>query len=99
MTQDGLVGVCFPVVKVRFAGPTDYRGSRYIASVRGVRITRSYDHALSGPENAYRAAADCWSEYVSRLSDDYCDPDRVFVPGDLDADTYAFTVVPVGFLS
>ena len=100
MSTIDLTGLAFPVIRVRYAGPTDHRGSRYIATVRGVRFTASYDYALDGPANARYAAGRCWDKYRSEHSEAY-DGDtqpRVFIPGDLDADSYAFTVVPEGFL-
>ena len=96
--QAKFVGLAFPVVKVRFAGPTDTRGSRYIATCRGVRATHSYDHALSGSENAYRAACKCWGAYQTSSMVNIADDPRIFIPGDLSADAYAFTVVPAAFL-
>lgn len=98
--EDALVGLAFPVIRVRYAGPTDHRGSRYIATLRGVRATESYDYAKSGSENAYSAARSCWAKYKAQHAEAYAGDDkpRVFVPGDLDADSYAFTVVPAGFL-
>jgi hypothetical protein len=91
--------MAFPVVRVRYAGPTDYRGARYIATLRGVRVIDGYDYALDGPRNAYNAARACWEKYRSQPAFAGDDQQRVFIPGDLDADSYAFTVVPAGFLS
>ena len=97
--QDTFVGLAFPVVRVRYAGPTDTLGSRYIATLRGRRKVRSYDYALSASENAYKAAVSCWAEYVTleRL-EPYDETAQVLIPGDLSDDSYAFTVVPAGFL-
>jgi len=95
-------GLAFPVITVRYAGPTDHRGSRYIATLRGVRHTEHYDDALDGPGNARNAAVACWQKYRDSLPREYFDPDdqeRVLIPGDLNASSYAFTVVPAGFLS
>lgn len=96
---DSLIGLAFPVVKVRYAGPTDYRGSRYIATLRGVRHTEQYDHALDGSVNAYNAAVAVWAKYRAQLPGPLGTDEqpRVFIPGDLDADSYSFTVVPAGF--
>lgn len=99
-TRNPLDGLAFPVVKVRYAGPTNTRGSRYIATLRNTRIVRPYDHALSGSENAYRAAVACWARYeiLERMTP-YDETTQVLIPGDLSDDTYAFTVVPAGFLT
>ncbi len=100
---EALIGLAFPVIRVRYAGPTNHRGSRYIATLRGVRVTRSYDCAENGSRNAYEAALACWKKYRDSLPHEWADAEpldeRVFIPGDLDADSYAFTVVPVGFLT
>ena len=98
---DRFVGLAFPVIRVRYAGPTDFRGSRYIATLRGVRLTQSYDYALSGPANAYCAAVQCWDKYRAQHAEAYKGDEqaRVFIPGDLDANSYAYLVVPEGFVS
>lgn len=102
-------GLAFPVVKVRYAGPTDTKGSRWIATMRRdnerlFRATASYNHDLpSGADNALAAARVCYALAlvdsnalgpVKRHVDDY-----VSVPGDLDSDTYVFTFVPAELLS
>src|SRR5690348_7534971 len=81
--QDSLVGLAFPVIRVRYAGPTNYRGSRYIATLRGVRHTEHYDYALDGSRNAYNAAAACWDKYRAEHVGAYAGDDqvRVFIPG------------------
>lgn len=43
-------------VRVRYAGPTDYKGSRWIVSGPHGRITVGYDHALNTEENILNAA-------------------------------------------
>jgi hypothetical protein len=91
----------FPVIRVKFRGPTNHRGSRYIATCRGVRHTEHYDHALDGRANAANAARALWEKYRFRYSQAFegdVQP-RVFIPGDLDESSYSFTVVPLGFLN
>lgn len=97
--REPFVGLAFPVIRVRYAGPTDCRGSRYAASCRGVRLQRSYDHALSASENAHAAAAACWQKVRATHKDVYDgdNQERVLIPGDLDRSSYSFTVVPLGF--
>ena len=52
------------VVKVRFAGPTDYRGARWIVHADGFpRRMFPRDHALNHPEDALRAA----HEYIGAV--------------------------------
>jgi hypothetical protein len=98
---DSLVGLAFPVIRVRYAGPTNYRGSRYIATLRGVRHTEHYNYAEDGSRNAFNAAVACWQKYRQAHEEAFRGDEqpRVFIPGDLDADAYAFTVVPAGFLA
>lgn len=43
-------------IHVRFAGPTDYRGSRYIAKCQAGRKVWQSDHALNPADNARKAA-------------------------------------------
>lgn len=100
--EDRFVGLAYPVVKVRYAGPTDTQGTRYIATLRRVRHIEHYDYALEGRANAYNAAWACWTKYQNGLPEVFRDDDqrqRVLVPGDLDADSYTFTVVPAGLLA
>lgn len=96
--QARFVGLAFPVVRVRFAGPTNTKGSRYLATCRGIRATHNFDDALSASENAYRAACKCWGAYQTSKMVNIADDPRVFVPGDLDDSSYAFVVVPAAYL-
>jgi hypothetical protein len=43
-------------ILTRYAGPTNTRGSRIIATWDGGRLSRPYDHALSAPGNHAAAA-------------------------------------------
>lgn len=99
-TQDSLIGLAFPVIRVRYAGPTDHRGARYIATLHGVRHVEHYDYALKGNVNAFNAAANVWRKYREQHAEFYQGDDqpRLFIPGDLAADSYCYTVVPSGFL-
>lgn len=103
-TDESFKGLAFPVVKVRYAGPTDYRGSRWIASLGRMgyddptyRTTGSYHHALpSGSVNALPVARECLKKALAAHGDNDA-ADYVAVPGSLDADTYVFTFVPKYF--
>lgn len=44
-------------IRVHYLGPTDYRGSRLVATCDAGRLTVPYDYALSG-EALYRTAAE-----------------------------------------
>lgn len=44
-------------IRTKFAGPTDTRGSRIVATSHYGRTVTSYDHALSAGENHAAAAA------------------------------------------
>jgi hypothetical protein len=52
-------------IRTKFAGPTDTRGSRILATSRYGRTTFSYDYALSAGENHAAAAA---AHVTSRMS-------------------------------
>ena len=99
MDEGALVGLAFPVIRVRYVGPTNHRGSRYIATLRGVRATEQYDDAKGGSENAYSAARSCWAKYKAQHAEAFAGDShhRVFIPGDLDDNSYVFTVVPLRF--
>lgn len=43
-------------IVVRYSGPTNSRGSRYVASAWAGRVSRSCDNAVSAEENAALAA-------------------------------------------
>lgn len=43
-------------VLTRYAGPTNTRGSRIVATWDGGRLSRPYDHTLTGPGNHAAAA-------------------------------------------
>ena len=100
--QDTLVGLAFPVIRVRYAGPDDSGGGRYIATLRhDAGIVRDFEYADSPSSQAYKAARECWEKYQERNPERFegDDQERVFIPGDLSDDSYAFVVVPAAFLS
>lgn len=43
-------------ITTKFAGPTNSRGSRVIATAEAGRVTLDWDHALDVPDNHYAAA-------------------------------------------
>lgn len=96
-----LAGLAFPVIRVRFAGPTDHRGARWIASYRGTRVTVPFHTGPDSPTKyAARAAYWCWlrhrAEHLADLPDD---GPRVMIPGDAGPDEYAYLAVPERFLT
>lgn len=102
ITQETFDGLAFPIVRVRYAGPTETRGARWIATLRRdnertYRATVSYDSGKpEGARNAIDAAWECWREARKDLVEpgkNYC-LDYVAIPADLSADSYAFTFVP-----
>lgn len=52
------------ICSTRYCGPTNYRPSRVIATIRAaigtVRATVSWDHGLNAEENHYAAAQACF---------------------------------------
>ena len=101
VSNETFKGLAFPVARVRYAGPTNYRGSRWIASIRRdnertYRSQVSYRSELpSGSQNAIRAALTC---LATMLADnpglETSANDYVAAPGELSADEYVFTFVP-----
>lgn len=86
-------------ILVRYAGPTNHRGSRWIATADHPigRAVTSYDHSLdTGAENA-RTAADAlvarWAaDYAARYPDAGAYPHRIASYGHLPSGDYAFIV-------
>ena len=86
----------FPAVRVKFHGPTDHRGSRYIATeyVSGdytARVTHPYDFGLSPQKNALEAARKCHAKVRAKIglsSDEF-----TLIPGDLSTSEYVFVAV------
>jgi hypothetical protein len=93
-------GYCFTAVKVRFAGSTNTRGSRWVASLyRGnddiTRTTLPYDHARAGgAANARPAAEACFVKARQTIDEPTNLDDWYVVPAELNADSYVFTFVP-----
>lgn len=96
ITQDTFKGLAFPVIRVRYTG-NGYAASLRRDSTLTVRASVGYNHALSASENALEAARQCWTKYTSIQPTD--DTARLFIPGDLDAERYSFTVVPDYFFT
>lgn len=98
ITQETFDGLAFPVIRVKYAGPTDTKGARWIASMRrdnerSYRVTVGYDSGeREGAANAIHAARACWE----KACDDLGVPkgEHVAIPADLSASEYAFTMVP-----
>lgn len=108
ITQEAFAGFAFPVVRVKYAGPTNSRGSRWIASCRidnerTVRCTLPYRHEVaSGSVNALPAAVECMQRAFAAGSGGWEHPqvaDYVAIPGDLSASEYSFTFVPAYFFN
>jgi hypothetical protein len=63
------------IVYTRFAGATDTKGSRIVATAtyfgKNSRRERSYDHALSGHENHEAAAWAFLDKYAARPVSEY----------------------------
>lgn len=103
VTQQTFDGLAFPIVRVRYAGPTNTRGSRWIATLRRdeertYRVTRGYDYAAPmGSGGALAAALECWDKARADLN--AWSDEHVAIPADLDAGSYAFTFVPKAMLN
>jgi hypothetical protein len=105
VTRNRFDGLAFLAVKVRYAGPTDRTGGRWIASLyrdtdRTYRATVGYDDALpSGGTQAVIAAKRALAKALADNNPDASVSDYTPVPGDLSADEYVFVFVPTEYLS
>lgn len=63
----------YNAIRVKFAGPTDTRGARYIATNEaGQRAAVEYDYALgAGPDNAVRAAVKLREREAAELAEKF----------------------------
>lgn len=98
ITDETFAHLAFPVVKVRYDGPSDTHGARWIATIdRGgdlgiIRHMTSYDDSLSaGATNAIVAAKACFDKHCKRHD---LENTHVAIPGNLDDRHYVFTMVP-----
>lgn len=55
-------------ITTTFRGPTDFQGSRILASCDGRRLVVGYDHALSNEENHLTAARAFLAKHLPRHS-------------------------------
>ena len=104
ISDETFSGLAFPVAKVRYTGPTNYRGSRWIATIRRdnertYRVIDPYRSELpSGSVNALDTARACLAKMLADNHSETSASDYVAIPAELDADTYAFTFVPTYLL-
>lgn len=102
--EELLYGLAFPIIRVRYSGPTNNRGSRWFASIKhGDELTRASDSFEDerGRRNHFAVARACWAKYRAQHSEAFegDEDERVFIPGNAGPDEYVFTVVPRAFLS
>ena len=81
-----------PLIRTKYLGPTNYRGSRITAvhkrdSEQTQRVTLSWDHSLDGLENAKAAALALLKSWPYRQ-------DMVLVACGWDHDHYYFVASP-----
>lgn len=97
--NDRFIGYSFPVVRVRYCGPTNTKGSRFVATVLqrldAPRVTHNWDHSISAPKNAHVAARKAWNATVHYGDES----ERVLIPGDYSSSDYVFLVVPAAMLA
>jgi hypothetical protein len=95
INQEQLRGYAFPLIKVRYRGPTDAHGSRWSASVAGMRTTLPYASAKpGGSAGALPAARKMWGRALAEQAGTGETPDDfIFIPIDISNDTYGF--VPI----
>ncbi len=97
INQETFDALAFPVIRVKRAGATDYRGTRWIATCRRdnerkYRVVCAAEDGSRGPFSATAAALKCWKAVCA--DNGSWNHQHIAVPGDLDADSYAFTMVP-----
>jgi hypothetical protein len=94
LTQDKLQGLAFPLIKVRFHGPTDNNWQRWTASYDGRRITRPYDDSIEdGARNALPVAQELWERVLKENQMNQTIKDYILIPVNVDSSSYGF--VPV----
>jgi len=98
MQQKDMAGLAFPVIKVRYNGPTNTRGGGFTGTLRRdgetiARVRKPYDHSTNGPRQAMDVAKATWAKY---LPED--DEKRVFIPGEA-GNEYVYVVVPADLLT
>jgi hypothetical protein len=105
--QDSFEGITFPLVKVKFAGPTDHRGARWIATLtsgrlggpKSYRVIRPYDYSIGcGATNALPVAQEvlrkCFADWSARTESECPNVQNfILIPCEIDRDTYGFTVI------
>lgn len=100
-----LEGFAFPLVVVKYHGPTDYRGSRFIATlarhegmgmgrVTLARVTASYDYAATVAAQGLALARAAWDKYAATREFAQSASESVFVPVDMPDGSNGFVVVP-----
>lgn len=93
-------GLSFPVCRVRYSGPTDHRGSRWIATIKRdgktYRSVTPYMYEMpTGSRQAEIAARALYHDVREKMGLDTLDDAVVSaICGDLDRDSYSFTLVP-----
>ena len=103
ITQETFDGLAFPIVRVRYSGPTDTRGARWYATLRRdnertYRVNVGYDDGRpEGARNAIEAARACWEKATADLG--VPSGEHVAIPSDLSESEYAFTMVPADILN
>jgi hypothetical protein len=103
ITQDTLKGYAFPLIKVRYRGPTDHHSARWSASLDGRWLSASYDDGeRTGAQSALPVAIELWSfmlmEHRVGTGGETAD-DFIFIPVDLGSDTYGFVPIAKSFFN
>jgi hypothetical protein len=99
ITNETFDGLAFPVARVRYTG-NGYSATIYRDRDRTYRARTSYDHAIGGgARGALPAALKAFDKALADHNGLSAHGDYVAVPGDLTADLYSFTFVPVEILA
>ena len=105
---DSLVGFAFPLIVVKYHGATNYRGSRFVATlkryegmtdgtVRLASASASYDYGTNASKQRLYLARACWSKHLN-AHDTGSEDVPVFVPVDMPNGDTGYAVVPAHVL-
>jgi hypothetical protein len=111
-TTDALVGYAFPLIVVKYYGPTDARGSRYVATLKRYggmsegtviesRRSAPFRYDMGTSEQSMALVRECWARYIAPGRDGKATDDvaRVFVPCDMANGDTGYVVVPASVLT
>lgn len=99
VSQDTWNGLAFPTVKVRYSGAGNYRGARYVATIKHDYATYSasvpYDTEHDGKPSRIAAVWKALDRMADKRETERMNRDEyMIVWGDIDTDGYVGLLVP-----